>query len=174
MERGTELSQTGIEITWTQPQGPRNWTNKFTIGKECELTTKRGLIFKVRKFKMCLYTVLVVISFRPTNTLHWHRSRNRIFGMCADWIKCNVTLLVPIPSDHCEYCTVCTEIHDEHFQHLNNWGESKYSISYCFLVQAIPAYMMGALIVQFPAFLFTAQIVEGKLIEVSMTYPCSV
>ncbi|XP_067104494.1 gastrotropin-like [Osmerus mordax] len=76
MQKVTELSQTGMEITWTHPQGPINWTNKITIGKECELTTRRGLIFK-----------------------------------------------------------------------------------------AIPAYMMGTLIVQCPAFLFTAQIVEGKLIE---------
>lgn len=45
----TEVVQDGNDFTWTQSIPNWSWTNKFTIGKECELVTMKGIKFKVSR-----------------------------------------------------------------------------------------------------------------------------
>ncbi|XP_061690395.1 gastrotropin-like [Syngnathoides biaculeatus] len=42
----TEVLQDGNAFTWTQSTPNWTWSNKFTIGKECELVTMKGSKFK--------------------------------------------------------------------------------------------------------------------------------
>lgn len=43
----TEVLQDGHDFTWTQSIPNWAWSNKFTIGQECELVTMKGDKFKV-------------------------------------------------------------------------------------------------------------------------------
>lgn len=42
----TEVVQDGDNFTWTQTIPNWSWSNKFTVGQECELTTMTGTKFK--------------------------------------------------------------------------------------------------------------------------------
>ncbi|CAK6956497.1 gastrotropin-like [Scomber scombrus] len=42
----TEVLQDGNNFTWTQTIPNWNWSNKFTVGQECELATMMGSKFK--------------------------------------------------------------------------------------------------------------------------------
>ncbi|CAJ1058620.1 gastrotropin-like [Xyrichtys novacula] len=42
----TEVVQNGNDFTWTQSIPNWNWSNKFSAGQECELTTMAGSTFK--------------------------------------------------------------------------------------------------------------------------------
>ncbi|KAF7668684.1 hypothetical protein LDENG_00294680 [Lucifuga dentata] len=42
----TEVVQDGNDFTWTQSIPNWTWSNKFTVGQECELTTMTGSKFK--------------------------------------------------------------------------------------------------------------------------------
>ncbi|XP_068182214.1 gastrotropin-like isoform X2 [Antennarius striatus] len=42
----TEVVQDGNDFTWTQTIPNWTWSNKFTIGQDCELKTLKGLEFK--------------------------------------------------------------------------------------------------------------------------------
>ncbi|XP_056146699.1 gastrotropin-like isoform X2 [Lampris incognitus] len=42
----TEIFQDGNDFTWTQIIPKWTWSNKFTVGKECELETMMGSKFK--------------------------------------------------------------------------------------------------------------------------------
>nr|XP_057919428.1 gastrotropin-like [Doryrhamphus excisus] len=42
----TEVHQEGKDFTWTQSLPGWTWSNKFTIGQECELVTMTGSKFK--------------------------------------------------------------------------------------------------------------------------------
>nr|XP_020474946.1 gastrotropin-like [Monopterus albus] len=42
----TEVVQDGNNFTWTQTIPNWSWSNKFTVGQECELTTMTGSKFK--------------------------------------------------------------------------------------------------------------------------------
>ncbi|XP_029021912.1 gastrotropin-like [Betta splendens] len=41
----TEVVQDGNDFTWTQTIPNWTWSNKFTVGRECELTTMTGSAF---------------------------------------------------------------------------------------------------------------------------------
>lgn len=43
----TEVVQNGNDFTWTQTIPNWTWSNKFTIGQECELVTMTDTKFKV-------------------------------------------------------------------------------------------------------------------------------
>uniref|UniRef100_A0A3Q3W178 Cytosolic fatty-acid binding proteins domain-containing protein n=1 Tax=Mola mola TaxID=94237 RepID=A0A3Q3W178_MOLML len=43
----TEVVQNGNEFIWTQSIPGSTWSNKFTVGQECELLTMMGTKFKV-------------------------------------------------------------------------------------------------------------------------------
>ncbi|XP_036070004.1 gastrotropin isoform X2 [Oryzias melastigma] len=42
----TEVVQDGNDFTWTQSIPNWTWTNKFTVGQECELSTMKNIKFK--------------------------------------------------------------------------------------------------------------------------------
>ncbi|KAF1384585.1 hypothetical protein PFLUV_G00121730 [Perca fluviatilis] len=42
----TEVLQDGKDFTWTQTLPNWTWSNKFTVGQECELATMTGTKFK--------------------------------------------------------------------------------------------------------------------------------
>uniref|UniRef100_A0A8C7ZRR2 Fatty acid binding protein 6 n=1 Tax=Oryzias sinensis TaxID=183150 RepID=A0A8C7ZRR2_9TELE len=42
----TEVVQDGNDFTWTQRIPNWSWTNKFTVGQECELLTMKNIKFK--------------------------------------------------------------------------------------------------------------------------------
>ncbi|KAM6923722.1 gastrotropin-like [Xenentodon cancila] len=42
----TEVMQDGNDFTWTQSIPNWTWSNKFTVGQECELVTMTGSKFK--------------------------------------------------------------------------------------------------------------------------------
>lgn len=42
----TEVAQDGNSFTWTQTIPNWTWSNKFTVGQECELATMTGSKFK--------------------------------------------------------------------------------------------------------------------------------
>ncbi|XP_041846613.1 gastrotropin-like [Melanotaenia boesemani] len=42
----TEVVQEGNDFTWTQTIPNWSWSNKFTVGEECELLTMTGTKFK--------------------------------------------------------------------------------------------------------------------------------
>ncbi|KAM3866775.1 gastrotropin-like [Diretmus argenteus] len=42
----TEVVQDGMDFTWTQTIPNWTWSNKFTVGQECELQTMTGSKFK--------------------------------------------------------------------------------------------------------------------------------
>ncbi|TDH07655.1 hypothetical protein EPR50_G00108910 [Perca flavescens] len=42
----TEVLQDGKDFTWTQTLPNWTWSNKFTVGQECELATMTGAKFK--------------------------------------------------------------------------------------------------------------------------------
>ncbi|XP_071375934.1 gastrotropin-like [Centroberyx affinis] len=42
----TDVVQDGNDFTWTQTIPNRTWSNKFTVGQECELETMTGAKFK--------------------------------------------------------------------------------------------------------------------------------
>ncbi|XP_023258824.1 gastrotropin-like [Seriola lalandi dorsalis] len=42
----TEVLQDGDSVTWTQTIPNFTWSNKFTVGQECELATMMGSKFK--------------------------------------------------------------------------------------------------------------------------------
>lgn len=43
----TEVVQNGNEFTWTQTIPNWTWSNRFSVGQECELVTMKGIKFKV-------------------------------------------------------------------------------------------------------------------------------
>nr|XP_061786574.1 gastrotropin-like [Nerophis lumbriciformis] len=46
----TEVHQDGSDFTWTQSIPGWTWSNKFTVGQECELVTMKGSKFKAPVF----------------------------------------------------------------------------------------------------------------------------